>query len=183
MADPRKEGLARLARGWPFRLLLPWWIRLTVPRQRVGVALITFNPSEEVLLFRHVFHPSNPWGLPGGWLGRDEAPGDGLTRELREEAGLAATLGPPIHIVSESPPHHLIVFYLGWLEAGEMKLNREIIEARWFALGELPRPLWPSSERAIAAALPFFRATTPATRPDVLEPVDGLPSSEARQPA
>ncbi len=149
----------------PLDRLVAWGVRLIVPRQRVGVALVTFNAEEEVLLLRHVFHATNPWGLPGGWLGRNESPANGVVRELREETGRGVVLGPPVYVDHEYPPPHIIMAYLGWLLPGEMTLSAEIIEARWFALDRLPQPLWPFTENAIAAGLQQFRLTPPPVTP------------------
>jgi hypothetical protein len=38
-----------------------------------------------------------------------------------------------------------------------MALNAEVLEGRWFAADELPRPLSPFAQQAIAAARPLFR--------------------------
>lgn len=153
-----KEGLARLARRQPFSGLVAWGVRAVVPRQRVGVALVAFNDEEEIFLLRHVFHTAASWGLPGGWLGRDEPPAHGAARELREETGLDAFVGPAVYVSHEQHPPHIALAYLGWIVPGAMRLNTEILEGRWFPLDRLPRPLWPFTERAIAAALPHFRA-------------------------
>ncbi len=173
LTDTRKEGLARLMRRPPLNGLMAWGVRLFVPRQRVGVALVTFNAKEEVLLLRHVFHAANPWGLPGGWLGRNESPGDGVAREMREETGLDVLLGPPVYAARENPPSHIIMAYLGWLLPGEMAFSAEIHEARWFALDRLPRPLWPFTEKAIAAGLKQFRLM-PAPVPPITERIEVL---------
>jgi hypothetical protein len=90
-------------------------------------------------------------------LGRNEAPVNGLTRELREETGRQAVIGPPIHVAYETRPPHLILAYLGWLQPGTMRFNAEIVEARWFAADKLPRPLWPFTEKAIALGLDLQR--------------------------
>ena len=40
----------------------------------------------QVLLVEHVFHPYAPWGLPGGWIDRNESPSQtAVIRELQEE--------------------------------------------------------------------------------------------------
>lgn len=161
MSDATKEGIAGLIRRRPLNQLMTWGVRLVVPRQRVGVALVTFNANEEILLLRHVFHTVNPWGLPGGWLGRNEDPAEGLARELREEIGLDMVMGPPVHTAQEGPPVHIVMAYLGWLCPGQMRLNGEIIEARWFDVDNLPQPLWPFTERAISAGLALSRLTRP----------------------
>ncbi|HRN69284.1 MAG TPA: NUDIX hydrolase [Promineifilum sp.] len=157
LTDTWKEGLARLIRRRPFKGLLAWGVRLIVPRQRVGVALVTFNENEEVLLLRHVFHTASSWGLPGGWLNRNESPQDGLVRELGEETGRELIIGPPIQAAHEGPPSHIVMAYLGWLQPGPMRLNSEIIEARWFDLDRLPQPLWSFTESAISAGLSLKR--------------------------
>lgn len=157
LTDTWKEGLARFIRRRPFNGLLAWGVRLTVPRQRVGVGLVTFNENEEILLLRHVFRTAYPWGLPGGWLGRNESPEEGLARELREETGRELIVGPPIQTTHERSPSHIVMAYLGWLQPGPMRLNSEIIEARWFDLGRLPQPLSSFSESAIAAGLSLNR--------------------------
>lgn len=163
---------------------MAWGVRLIVARQRVGVALVTFNSNEEVLLLRHVFHTVNPWGLPGGWLGRNEAPAQGLAREMREEIGAHLVLGPPVHVAHEGPPPHVVLAYLGWLRPGPLRLNAEIIEARWFSIERLPRPLWPFTERAIAAGLALSRITPHPAVAGVAASIlaTGIPA-EAQQPA
>jgi ADP-ribose pyrophosphatase YjhB (NUDIX family) len=157
MANNWKEGVARLVRRQPFRVMLAWGVRAAVPRQRVGVALVAFNANEEVFLLKHVFHPATAWGLPGGWLARDEAPAHGVARELREETGLSAVIGPAVCVAHESFPAHIALAYLGWIVPGPMALNAEVLEGRWFAAHKLPQPLAPFTQRAIAAARPLFR--------------------------
>ena len=157
MVNSWKESVARLVRRPPFRVMLAWGVRAAVPRQRVGVALVAFNANEEVLLLRHVFHTAIPWGLPGGWLARDEAPARGVARELREETGLTAVIGPAVCVAHEPFPAHIALAYLGWVAPGPMALNAEVLEGRWFAADELPQPLSPFAERAIAAARSLYR--------------------------
>ena len=157
MVNSWKESVARLVRRQPFRGMMAWGVRAVVPRQRVGVALVAFNADEEVFLLRHVFHTAIPWGLPGGWLARDEAPACGVARELREETGLSAIIGPAVCVAHEPSPAHIALAYLGWIAPGTMALNAEVLEGRWFAADELPRPLSPFAQQAIAAARPLFR--------------------------
>lgn len=122
---------------------------MTVPRQRIGVNLVAFDELERVFMLRHVFHPFTPWGLPGGWLGRNESPAKGVLRELREETGLTAVLGPVIQVNHEASPRHVGIAYLGRIQPGAMRLNSEIIEAGWFSMTELPSPLLPLVQQAI----------------------------------
>ena len=47
-----------------------------------------FDDQGRILLLEHVFRPDSGWGIPGGFLGRNEQPEEGLRRELREEIGI-----------------------------------------------------------------------------------------------
>ena len=149
----RKVQIARMVRFPPVQSLMNWAIRLFVPRHRAGVILICMDDQQRILLLRHVFHPNAPWGPPGGWLGRDESPAKCALRELKEETGLSAELGPVVQISYESPPNQLAVAFLGKLKPGSMKLSSEIIEAKWFRADALPQPQYPFVKRAIFAAV------------------------------
>jgi len=144
--------VANLTQTPVFRLAMGLAVKLTVPRQRVGVALVAFNEANEVFMLRHVFHPYFQWGLPGGWLKKNEAPEAGVLRELREETGLTAVLGPAVSISHSLQPPHIGIAYVGQLNAGQVQLSHEIIEACWYALDSLPAPLSPHTQQAIKVA-------------------------------
>jgi len=127
-------------------------IYLIVPKQRIGVAVVALDGAGRVLMLRHVFHPSWPWGLPGGWLNRNEAPDVGALRELREETGLSAVIGEPVLISHDNSPVHTGIAFTAKLLPGEIKLSPEIMEACWFSVEELPSPLNPFVKKAIIAA-------------------------------
>ena len=138
---------------FPFvNYFMAWGIRLVVPKQRIGAGLVALDEKNRVLLLRHVFHPYTPWGIPGGWLNRHEAPADGVLRELREETGLTAVLTNILHIESQNSPPHMGIVYLGRIQPGRLSLSAEIIEAGWFSAGQLPGPLTPLSQQAIESA-------------------------------
>ena len=153
-----KEAIARLGRRWPFDQLLALAVRFGVARHRVGVALVTFDDNGRVLLLRHVLHSACPWGLPGGWLNRNESPADGLERELHEEIGLEVVLGQTLLIDHGRYPPHIIIIYLGSLRPGVPRLNHEIHEAKWFAPDELPNPLSPFAKKAIKSGLTLWKS-------------------------
>lgn len=129
-----------------------WVIRLVIPRHRIGVVLVVMNDAEQVLMLRHVFHPSAPWGLPGGWLNRRESPAEGVLRELKEETGLTAVLHKILFAERQDNPPHLGIAYLSQLKGGSLQLSAEIVEANWFPLNDLPQPLLPFHQNALAAA-------------------------------
>jgi ADP-ribose pyrophosphatase YjhB (NUDIX family) len=125
----------------------------------VGVSLVVLDEQERILLLRHVFHARVPWGLPGGWLGRNESPAAGALRELKEETGLTAVLGPIILAGQEPGPPHLGLAYMATASsATEITLSPEILEAAWFPLDQLP-PIYPFSYQAIQTALHMHQIT------------------------
>lgn len=138
------------------RQIMVWGVKIIVPRQRVGVGVVVLDESERVLLLRHVFHPISPWGVPGGWLNRHESPEVGALRELREETGLTAVLGSVAHVMHSTKPHHIGIFYLATVDPGPITLSAEIIEAKWFALDELP-PLLTFTRKGIETAVNVHR--------------------------
>ncbi|MDX1413178.1 MAG: NUDIX domain-containing protein [Candidatus Promineifilaceae bacterium] len=147
-----KERFAQVVRLPFVRRLMVLGISLTVPRPRTGVAVVALDNSKRVFLLRHVFHPLFPWGLPGGWLKRDEAPEDGALRELLEETGLGAVIDTRLLVSQESNPDHTYIAFGVELMPGSLSLSPEIIEAGWFAYDDLPSPLSPFVKRAIDAA-------------------------------
>lgn len=132
-----------------------WAIIIVVPRHRMGVEVVLFNDKRQVLLLNHVFHPNVPWGVPGGWLDRNEDPADGALRELREETGLTAVLGPVVQIRREKYPSHLGLAYLAYNPQGTISLSNEIIEAKWTELDKLP-PLFNFTKEAIENAADIY---------------------------
>jgi ADP-ribose pyrophosphatase YjhB (NUDIX family) len=133
-------------------------VRLFAPKHRVGVGVVVLDEVGQVLLLKHVFHPDFPWGLPGGWLDRDEAPDAAARRELWEETGLQGTIEAILMIERERYPSHLGIAYLATVEPGQVVVSGEILEACWFDVADLP-PLLPFTERAIATAVAHAQHT------------------------
>lgn len=144
-----KQFAAQLVKRPLFQKGMIAGIHLIVPKKRISASLVVFDDQDRVLLLKHVFHPYIPWGLPGGWLSRNESPEACARRELREETGLTAVIGPPIKTKYEQDgPSHIEISYLGWVESGIMQLSNEILEARWVELDKLPK-LFPFAQEAI----------------------------------
>lgn len=125
---------------------------LLVPRHRVGANLVGFDPAGRILLLKHVFHPFVPWGLPGGWLARGEAPEACLRRELAEETGQVARLGPLLLTATKPDPPHIVLIYAGFIDPAPLTISQEILAADWFSRDSLPDPLLEATRRAIDEA-------------------------------
>lgn len=103
---------ALLYRAWG---RLPPWLQdglvfLGAPKATLGAAAIILDRDGRVLLVHHTY--GNPaWSVPGGLIGRREQPAAALVRELREELGVAATVGPVIHVQHETWRRHVTIYY------------------------------------------------------------------------
>ena len=110
---------------------------LTRPHFTMGVVGVLFNSRGQVLMVEHVFHPYLPWGLPGGWVERNEHPGDSLRRELREELTIEAEIGA-ILVVDNFEPHHLDLAYLCRGPETVGPLSFELLGCQWVEPDQLP---------------------------------------------
>lgn len=126
-------------------------IRRTRARFTAGVVGVVQNNRGEVLLVEHVFHVPDAWGLPGGWMDRDEAPTEALRRELREEMGLQVDVLDPLLIAPGEHRTHLDIAFLCRAENSVQHLCAELLDYRWVTLDELP-PLPPFHRAAVEAA-------------------------------
>lgn len=148
-----KQQMARWMHIPGLHRLMVWAIYLMVPRHRVGINLVVLNEHGQVLLLKHVFHPYAPWGLPGGWLNRGEAPQDCALRELREETGLTAVLDQVLVLQRSTELSQINVVYRAFAQTGPMHLSREVMEACWFAPEVLPEPLTAITRQVIITAV------------------------------
>ncbi|TDC32897.1 NUDIX hydrolase [Micromonospora sp. KC213] len=99
---------------------------------RVAAGALFFDNEGRVLLVRPSY--KDHWDIPGGYVEPGESPRAACAREVQEELGLAATLGPML-VVDWAPAEHegdklLFIFDGGSLGA---KQERDIR----FADGEL----------------------------------------------
>jgi 8-oxo-dGTP pyrophosphatase MutT (NUDIX family) len=136
----------------------PWLVytaravwRIRQPRFTAGVVAVVLNEAGQVLLVEHVFHPHYPWGLPGGWVDRHENPAETILRELSEELGLNAELGPLL-LAEISFGNHLDLAYRCYLSGRIGKLSSELLDYRWIDPMNLPR-LHTFHHKAIQQAL------------------------------
>ncbi len=134
-------------------------IYLLSPKVTFGALAVVLDAEGRVLVVRHTYRRP-PWGLPGGMIGRDEQPDAALARELREELGLDATVGPLLHADHDTRRRHLTLYYQVAV-AGTPRYNVELDAHRYVDLDELTR-LWRQSPPLWLRALLQSRAARPA---------------------
>ncbi len=137
-----KHRIASLLQHMPFlAFLISWVYRFSVPRFSAGVSGVLFDDAGRVLLLEHVYHARRPWGLPGGWLDRGEAPDLAITREFAEETQLTVEVVSLLTVEKDTFwRQHLNVGYLMRCpDLGQaIQLSHESRSYAWVLPGELP---------------------------------------------
>jgi len=130
-----KRLFYRLWRLLPYRVqdLL---IYLAAPKVTLGVLAIIRDGHGRLLLLRHTYR-RQAWGLPGGLARRGEPPEEALARELREELGTIARIGPLLHADYSVRRRHLTLYYHATV-AGHLRHSCETDAHRYAAPEELP---------------------------------------------
>ena len=122
----------------------------------LGVRGVAFDADNRVLLVRHGYVPG--WHFPGGGVESGETCETSLHREMEEEARVVVE-GPMalhglFHNVSQSPRDHVAVYVTRSFHVlGERKPDREIQEARFFALDALPEDTTRATRARLAEIL------------------------------
>ena len=113
--------------------------------------MIVRNAQGEVLLVRHSYGPPG-WYILGGGLGKSEDPEAGALREMREEVGCEAqdfNLCGVLEDTISGCPHTAYIFHCTTTDEPRPD-RREIVEARYFALDELPPDLTQMGQERLA---------------------------------
>lgn len=125
-----------------FRLLprgvLRWGLFLANAKFNHGAVGVYQDAQGRVLVLRHVFRRSYPWGFPSGFAEVGEDADTAALRELKEETGLIAEVDHvgPTQLVAK---RHLETLVYGRADSTQvLKLSREIFEARWVVPGQVP---------------------------------------------
>jgi 8-oxo-dGTP diphosphatase len=105
------------------------------PTPKVGATAVIADAEGRILLDRRA--DDGRWGLPGGWLGPNESPQDGVVREVLEETGLrveVVRLGTVEWRPASLPaaPHGQVgLVYVCRVLGGELAKSHESIELAW----------------------------------------------------
>jgi 8-oxo-dGTP diphosphatase len=105
------------------------------------VGAIVLDGEGRLLLIRRGTPPGKGlWSLPGGRVEKGETDVEALTRELAEETGLHATVGPLVGSVLRPAPDggvYEIRDYACIVHGGTLLAGDDADDVRWVAPGEL----------------------------------------------
>lgn len=110
--------------------------------QRNNCILMTQRPAGRDL--------AGLWEFPGGKIEPDESPEGALVRELYEELGVEATVGPICSVVHHRYSEEKVVLLLAYychLKGEPQSLEGQAI--RWVEIGELGELSIPAADRPI----------------------------------
>lgn len=106
--------------------------------------------EDHVLLVKHTYTPG--WCTIGGEIETGESGLQALKRELMEEVGIDLYESPPIlgfYLNNfKKRDDYVIVYVCKHFEKKEVS-SKEILDARWFPLSDLPSDITPGTKRRI----------------------------------
>src|SRR5262245_52897012 len=99
------------------------------PQHIVAASALITNPEGKILLIKS---PRRGWECPGGQVEEGETLIEALQREIREEAGVEATIGALVGVYSNiQPPTKVIFGFLGEWVSGDLTTSDESPETEW----------------------------------------------------
>lgn len=106
---------------------------------KVAVGTIIHDEAGQIVLVKRAIEPGyGKWVFPGGYVDRGEEVRLAAMREAREEAGLDVRLDRLVGIYSYAGTIPIIIVWAATVVGGELAVDDENSEARWFAADAIP---------------------------------------------
>ena len=115
-------------------------------RPIVGVGAVIVDDGKVVLIKRKYEPLQGQWSLPGGGVEVGETLEAAVAREMLEETGLEVVVGPVIEVFDRIMRddehrvryHYVLIDYLCWPIAGELRAGSDVDAAIWVEPADLP---------------------------------------------
>ena len=138
------------------------------------VGVICFR-ADDVLLIRRANPPrAGEWSLPGGRIEPGETEQAAALRELMEETGVSARLGPKVAVIDadfEGFCYRLHDYVADW-SGGNPRGADDAKEARFFPVTEIGAlRMWPKTEQVIRETFAAHRGSELPARSDAKKPL------------
>ena len=126
-----------------------------------GVGIVCFKGGDVLMIRRGKPPREGAWSLPGGRQKLGETVRECALRELGQETGVEAVVGPLVDVVDAMTRdgdgglqyHYTLVDFRADWRSGELRAGGDAADARWFAPAELEAlDLWDETRRIIALA-------------------------------
>ena len=102
----------------------------------IGVFGIIRDEQDRVLLVLR--NDYDLWNLPGGGLETGESPWQGVIREVKEETGYDVEVTRLAGVYSKPDDDEVVFSFECKIIGGEMTLNEEARDIKYFSLNEIP---------------------------------------------
>lgn len=113
-----------------------------MPKQTFTIGVFALIKDEQNRVLLALRTDRNWWNLPGGSLEAGEAPWEGVVREVREETGLDVVVQRLLGVYSKIDKNDLVLSFECQVLGGELTLNEEAADLKYFAVNELPEKLY-----------------------------------------
>jgi 8-oxo-dGTP diphosphatase len=131
--------------------------RSTYLMQTVVAALISRDSKLLICQRRRGDSHALQWEFPGGKIETGESPEEALARELREELGVAATIGAEVyrtrHRYRELQDERDLIFYRASIDDSALLQNRVFERFEWASPSALPQYDFLSADKELVNLL------------------------------
>ncbi|MBS1825866.1 MAG: NUDIX hydrolase [Acidobacteria bacterium] len=121
------------------------------PRHSVSVAGVVVNDQGQVLVIQR--RDNREWEPPGGILELDEALEEGLKREILEEAGVEANVGPLTGVYKNMQLGVIALVFRCKPAGGQLRTSDETEQVKWMSLDQIEAALSPDFTSRVRDAL------------------------------
>jgi len=119
------------------------------------VGIICFRGDDVLLIQRGTAPRKGEWSIPGGRIEPGESESDAALRELLEETGVHAKLGPKVAVIDADFEglYYKLHDYAAWWISGEPRAGDDAAKAQFTALQTLNRlDMWTKTRDVIDMA-------------------------------